>query len=63
MGMQIMGEGEESFSFLCHLGCGLYLDLWESNPFQATERNDAIYGRVLSEQGLQCRSFTPLKRS
>ncbi|WP_034551322.1 M20 family metallopeptidase [Carnobacterium funditum] len=41
------GEGEESLAILCHLDVVPpgNLDLWESNPFKATERNDAIYGR------------------
>lgn len=41
------GEGQESLAILCHLDVVPpgNLDLWESNPFEAVEKNEAIYGR------------------
>lgn len=41
------GEGEESLAILCHLDVVPpgNLDSWESDPFKAIEKNDAIYGR------------------
>jgi succinyl-diaminopimelate desuccinylase len=41
------GEGEESVAILCHLDVVPpgNLDSWESDPFTAIEKNEAIYGR------------------
>ncbi|MEG0551956.1 MAG: M20 family metallopeptidase, partial [Carnobacterium sp.] len=41
------GKGDESLAILCHLDVVPpgNLDSWESDPFKAEEKNDAIYGR------------------
>lgn len=41
------GDGEESLAILCHLDVVPpgNLDSWESDPFTAIEKNEAIYGR------------------
>lgn len=41
------GEGEESLAILCHLDVVPpgNLDSWDTNPFEAIEKNEALYGR------------------